>query len=496
MFYKEIENMNAPCFLVIPLDARPVCHSAVADLARLTGIQVFLPPADLLGKLKNPGNLPALHQWMERILKQHPIQAAIVSLDLLSYGGLIPSRIGEESNEDLIRELEKGLAILKDVPKLYGFSSILRVPTYNNSEEEPEYWAEWGETLSRFSQNLHKKNILMQNWRSLEWQEEQPPKEVIKDFVTRRERNHWHNLRLLQLLQQKRLAHLVFCEDDRGEYGLNVYEADTLRARVETLELTDFAHVQTGADEVAHTLLIRALSESLEDSLNVFVKSAQSLDVMAKFDGQPLKNVIYQRIKATASKPVLKLEEADVVLIVHAPHYRMGDHGDASQADTTMNDAYETLALTTEAVAQGKAVVLVDVAYANGADPLLLKAIKDEPDVLPQLAGYAAWNTPGNAIGSALAMGLGFVYAQKYGTGSGSRHRKTLATRFLDDGVYQSHVRHLWRLSQRPLNQVHLTDALLRHGQWILNTLGLGNKRIDVRFPCDRTFECAIDFLR
>jgi hypothetical protein len=66
----------------------------------------------------------------------------------------------------------------------------------------------------------------------------------------------------------------------------------------------------------------------------------------------------------------------------------------------------------------------------------------------------------------------------------------------LDDGVYQSHVRHLWRLSQRPLNQVHLTDALLRHGQWILNTLGLGNKRIDVRFPCDRTFECAIDFLR
>jgi hypothetical protein len=488
--------MTAPCFLVIPLDARPVCHSAVADLARLTGVQVFLPPADLLGKLKTPAQLKPLRQWMERIVQQHPIQAAIVSLDLLSYGGLIPSRIGEESNEDLIRELEKGLAILKDIPKIYGFSSILRIPTYNNNEEEPLYWAEWGETLSRFSQHLHKKNILMQNWRSYEWPEAPPPKEVIKDFVTRRERNHWHNLRLLQLLQQKRLAHLVFCEDDRGEYGLNVYEADTLRARIETLELTEFAHVQTGADEVAHTLLIRALEECLQDSLGVCVKSAQSLEAMAKFDGQPIKNVIYQRIKATGSRAVLKLEEADLVFIVHAPHYRMGDHGDATPADTTMNDAYETLALATEAVAQGKAVVLVDVAYANGADPLLLKAIKDEPDILPQLAGYAAWNTPGNAIGSALAMGLGVVYAHKYGTGSGSRHRKTLATRFLDDGVFQSQVRHIWRLTNRPLDRVHLTDALLRHGQWILNTLALGHKRIEARFPCDRTFECSIEFMR
>jgi hypothetical protein len=488
--------MTAPCFLVIPLDARPVCHSAVADLARLTGVHVFLPPADLLGKLKNPANLVALRQWMERIVQQHPIQAAIVSLDLLSYGGLIPSRIGEESNEDLIRELEKGLAILKDIPKIYGFSSILRIPTYNNNEEEPLYWAEWGETLSRFSQHLHKKNILMQNWRSYEWPEAPPPKAVIKDFVTRRERNHWHNLRLLQLLQQKRLAHLVFCEDDRGEYGLNVYEADTLRARIETLELTEFAHVQTGADEVAHTLLIRALEACLQDSLHVYVKSAQSLETMAKFDGQPIKNVMYQRIKATGSRAVSKLEEADLVCIVHAPHYRMGDHGDATPADTTMNDAYETLALTTEAVAQGKSVVLVDVAYANGADPVLLKAIKDEPDVLPQLAGYAAWNTPGNAIGSALAMGLGVVYAHKYGTGSGSRHRKTLATRLLDDGVYQSQVRHMWRLTNRPLDRVHLTDALLRHGQWILNTLGLGHKRIEARFPCDRTFECAIEFIR
>jgi hypothetical protein len=217
---------------------------------------------------------------------------------------------------------------------------------------------------------------------------------------------------------------------------------------------------------------------------------------MAKFDGQPIKNVIYQRIKATGSRAVSKLEEADLVCIVHAPHYRMGDHGDATPADTTMNDAYETLALTTEAVAQGKSVVLVDVAYANGADPLLLKAIKDEPDVLPQLAGYAAWNTPGNAIGSALAMGLGVVYAHKYGTGSGSRHRKTIATRLLDDGVFQSQVRHMWRLTNRPLDRVHLTDALLRHGQWILNTLGLGHKRIEARFPCDRTFECAIEFIR
>ena len=488
--------MMAPCFLVIPLDARPVCLNAVADLARLTGVQVLLPPADLLGKLKSPADLPALHQWMKRMIGQYPIQAAVVSLDLLSYGGLIPSRMGEESNEDLIRELEKGLAVLKEIPKLYGFSSILRIPAYNNIEEEPEYWGEWGEVLSRFSQNLHKKNILMQNWRSLEWQEAQPPKEVIKDFVTRRERNHWHNLRLLQLLQQERLAHLVFCEDDRGEYGLNVYEADILRGRIETLELTDLAHVQTGADEVAQTLLIRALEESLQDALSVYVKSAQSLDLVAKFDGQSLRNVVYQRIKAMAAKTVLKLEEADVVLIVHAPHYRMGDHGVQDAADTTMNDAYETLALTTEAIAQGKAVVLVDVAYANGADPLLLKAMKEEPDVIPQLAGYAAWNTPGNALGSGLAMGLGYVYAQKYGTGSGSRHRKTLATRLLDDGVYQSHVRHLWRLSQRPLNKTHLTDAMLRHGQWVLNTLGLAHKRIEVQFPCDRTFECAIEFLR
>jgi hypothetical protein len=483
-----------PCFLVIPLDARPVCYQAVENLARLTGIQVLLPPASLLGQLKTPAQLEDLRHWMQRTLAKHPIQAAIISLDLLSYGGLIPSRIGEESNEDLIRTLEKSMAILKSVPKLYGFSSVLRIPAYNNDEEEPSYWATWGECLSRFSQRLHQKNILMQNWRSLEWEEEKPPLEVIKDFVTRRERNHWHNLRLLQLLQQNRLGQLVFCEDDRGESGLNVYEAETLRERIESLALTDRAHVQTGADEVAHTLLIKALADQLEDPLRVWMQSPQSLDIMAKFDGQALKNVGLQRIKACGAKRVLHLEEADVVLIMHAPHLRMGDHGVSLPSDTTMNDAYETLAKTTEAIALGKAVVLVDVAYANGADPLLLKALKEEPDVIPQLAAYAAWNTPGNAVGSGLAMGLGYVYAQKYGTGSGSSHRKSMAIHLLDDGVYQSHVRHLWRLSKRPLNSLHLSDALWRHGHWILQVLGLGSKRIEASFPCERSFECEIQF--
>lgn len=488
--------MTVPCFLVIPLDARPVCHKAVWDLARLTGFQVVLPPKELLGNLKTPAPLNELRKWMQHTLHRYDVQGAVVSLDLLSYGGLIPSRLGHESNEDLIRELEKGLALLKDVPKLYGFSSILRIPSYNNSEEEPEYWAEWGETLARFSAKLHQKNILLQNWRSLEWDEPKPPTDIIKDFVARRERNHWHNLRLLQLLQQKRLHQLVFCEDDRGEFGLNVHEANVLRERIEALGLSDVGHVQTGADEVAQTLLISALQDVIQDTVTVHVHSAQSLDVSAKFDGVSIRHALFQRFRACSVKKTPHAHSADIVMVVHAPHYEMGDHGIGLKSDTVMDDAYATMALVAEYLATGKAVVLVDVAYANGADPYLLKVMKDEPDVLPQLASYAAWNTPGNAMGSALAMGIGYWYAQKYATGSWSRHKKTLATRLLDDGVYQSHVRALWRLSQRPLDSEHLTDALLRHGRWILTALGLGNKRIQASFPCHRTFECEIDFLR
>ena len=80
------------------------------------------------------------------------LDAIILSLDTLAYGGLIPSRRCPETFEQIKHRIETLKEILdgKDC-KIYAFSSIMRISNNNYNEEEKEYWSEWGKKIFEYS---------------------------------------------------------------------------------------------------------------------------------------------------------------------------------------------------------------------------------------------------------------------------------------------------------------------------------------------------------
>lgn len=74
----------------VPIDNRPVCYTLPKSISQIDdGIEFFLPERSLLGDLENIANIQGLFDWLRGLPK---LDALVLSLDTLAYGGLIPSR--------------------------------------------------------------------------------------------------------------------------------------------------------------------------------------------------------------------------------------------------------------------------------------------------------------------------------------------------------------------------------------------------------------------
>ena len=85
----------------------------------------------------------------------------VFSVDMLLYGGLVPSRIHCDTEESL----QKRLTVLKDIRKrnpemvIYGFQVVMRCPNYSSSDEEPDYYGIYGAQIHKAGEVLHKDRL-------------------------------------------------------------------------------------------------------------------------------------------------------------------------------------------------------------------------------------------------------------------------------------------------------------------------------------------------
>lgn len=89
------------------------------------------------------------------------IDAFVISLDTIAYGGLIPSRRSTDTFDEILERLNRLKAILKG-KKVFAFSSIMRISNNNINQEEKSYWDKWGKKIFEYSWNFHKKALLKQ----------------------------------------------------------------------------------------------------------------------------------------------------------------------------------------------------------------------------------------------------------------------------------------------------------------------------------------------
>ena len=436
--------------LLIPLDERPCNYNFPSMLARDTDYRLLMPPLALLGKKKQPGDTEGIWNWLEKTAPE--CSDAVISIDTLLYSGIIPSRLHHYSAESLLGKLErlKKLRQLNPSLTIYAFSLIMRNPTYSSSEEEPDYYEDWGREIHRRGVIEHKIELSIateEELGELADIDKRLPKEYLDDYLTRRRINLEVNKKCVELAKEGLFDFLIFPQDDSSPYGVTAKDQQVVRQKIDDLNVNMKVYMYPDADAVANTLLARAINRREGVRPLVYVKYASSAgpSVIPLYEDRIVSETIKYQILAAGGLVASSVSEADLILLVNVPGGNMQDRLDGITSvpvikRTIEYDSFRNLVELVEFADYAvhtikKPVIMGDIAYSNGGDPLLLSMLRQK-GLLWSLAGYAGWNTSSNTLGTCIPMGM--IYSL---FGDTKAHRDFLALRYLEDIGYCSKVR-------------------------------------------------------
>jgi len=391
----------------LPIDNRPVCYTLPEMIAKIdSDIEFFIPERELLGGLTKTADIEGLFKWL---IDLPELDAIVLSLDTIAYGGLIPSRRCPETFEQIKERIDKLKKILETKKsKIYAFSSIMRISNNNYNIEEKEYWKKWGKKIFDYSYHTHRfgcesciSNMI--------------PSAVLDYYLETRKRNFKINKIYLQWQKEGLFDTLVFSKDDCAQYGFNVQEAQFLEA------LGGFT--KTGADEIPLTLLARAIQGDMK-VCPIFLEPDK--DLISKYEDVSVEKSVLGQLELANVRVGLQ-EDSDVLLYVNN---FIEEQGEIVMGVNTESFADEFKTPKTP-------YMIADVRFANGADNNFIdEFFKNKID--ENFYGYSAWNTTANSLGSLICAAKVRFFAKKYNPDA---FKKLQAVRFLDDWAYQANVR-------------------------------------------------------
>jgi len=442
----------------IPIDNRPVCCTLAQDIAAIdNSINFYMPPRKFLGGLTKTADYEDIFSW----LKQLPtLDALVVSLDTIAYGGLIPSRRGSESFEEIkTRILNFKKILAPQNTKIYAFSSIMRISNNNINEEEKEYWSRWGKRIFDYSYQTHKLGCESCISNGI-------PSEILDDYLNTRKRNFEINKLYLEWQKEGFFNTLVFSKDDCAEYGFNVQEAKALEA------LGGFT--KTGADEIPLTLLARAIRAEKTIKISPIFTEPACKDLISNYEDVSIENSVKGQLEL-AGCTISELENADILLYVN--NFRKNQGEIVMKIPTEPFDG--------EWQPPQKPYMIADVRFANGADNAFVKQLFAKP-ADKNFFGYSAWNTSANTLGSLICAAKVKFFAQKY---NHKAFLKLQMTRLLDDWAYQANCRQNLSSPDRKA----LNEMILPYKKQAENFLQ-SDFETSYKFPWNRLFEVEIEF--
>ena len=143
---------------MITLDERP-CNYDYPGMMPKTEYELVLPPKDIMGRKKQPGNTDEIARWLMENAEN--ADAMVVSLDTLVYGGILPSRLHLCEKEELVSRADilKKLKEINPSMKLYVFGLIMRCPSYSSDDEEPDYYENFGAEIHLYGKYTHMEKL-------------------------------------------------------------------------------------------------------------------------------------------------------------------------------------------------------------------------------------------------------------------------------------------------------------------------------------------------
>lgn len=448
--------LGAAGYLVlVPIDDRPAVGQFAQMVGGIADHKVTMPPREILGRFTEAGNTARIEQWL-RAQNYSKVDALIVSVDMLAYGGLVASRRHGVPLEEARKRLEFFRWFKQKYPRVpvYAFSTIMRVAPTASAETRGVHdkLARWAELKDRVAKTQDAN--LAAELRQLEGQ---LAPNVIEDYLAARRRNLQLNLSMLDLVRAGTVNELILLQDDARQFGLHRQDQEALRERLRALGLESRVPVYNGADEGAISLVSRAILDKFARKLRVAVlySSEKSRSVIAPYEDHPLQFTVESQIRAAGGIPVGEYDQADYTLFVNAP-------------ETTAEEFDLFTRKLIKEAKQVKHVALADLLFPaphhSGADERLIAALKRE-NLLDDLVGYAAWNTAGNTLGTAIPHANMRVFFRTKLNDSFERasrayaaHLEFLLHRYIGDYLYHDVVRP--EINQRLREEAKRDDSI------------------------------------
>lgn len=461
----------------IPIDNRPVCYSLPKQISEINpDIELLLPDRKFLGDLKKKADIIGILNWLESL---ETVDSVIISLDTIAYGGLVSSRRGTESFEEVAIRLEKLKQILlKKKCSVVAFSSVMRISNNNINEEEKEYWSKYGTQIFEYSFNLHK----MEETHGNELENKcfcissKIPKEILDDYLLTRKRNFYINKLYLKWSQEGLFNTMVFSKDDCAQYGLNVKEANLLKQEAKEKKLDIL--VKTGADEIPLSLLARAITKDKDIKIAPVFTQPDYVDKISKYEDISVLESVTSQIELAGAK-VDNVENADLILYVNNFKNQQGE---------LVMDVFEE-GYKGDVRRFDKAYFIADILNANGADNSFVETHLEEKLDFDKFYGYAAWNTTGNTLGSSICAALMRFICEKPDL---EAFKKLQLIRFLDDWAYQANVRKEIKTFLKEVDTNILKEKMLSYEMILKEKLNLDIENISYDYPWSRFFEIEV----
>ena len=335
--YSMRSNSNRK-ILYLPLDERFTTRDLLLNLGKITPFEIETPDKNILSKWKTPADLSKIDKFIEDRIQYADL--LLISAEMYLYGGLIASRISNDTSTVIEKRLEKLFSYRYMYPDLdiYVSNVVQRIPSYNGDFEEPWYWADYGFDLYTYSfyTDKYSQTNDINDYYQAEAAKKKVPSSAVDEFVWRRARNH--NI-TMKMLDQMRVTNtlrslgtsmkkmkidsgsesifnfLYTTLDDSAEYGFNIREAAEIKDYIaaHSMEINEMScPVYPGADEVHLTMLAKYATETIRGGkqvrMSLTFKNESTVSLIPSYEGQPMLETLNEQIVAAGGIVISKDE--------------------------------------------------------------------------------------------------------------------------------------------------------------------------------------------
>ena len=409
----------------LPLDSRPCNVLFPVQFAQWCGHECIIPQMGDMDHFTAPASFEASRSFLLREVQT--ADALVVSVEHLCFGSLLESRNEHVSQAEALRRLSllEEIHLQHPTIPIYAYSVVMRSSV--SALAAGDLAIHRAVTSYSMYSDLFAQSGDPADLRRAQEARALIPAHVLSRYETARARNHAVNRRCVELAATGVLHSLSLLQEDSETSGFHKAEQRALAQKYGDL-LCGCIRMHNGTDEGGALAVMKAIAQKHPlPPVSVCFLGWKDGDFIARYEDRPFGENVWDSL---AYADLHTEEDAQSVLAVCCPPDGIQtDWVNPAHAEGLEEEAEEIVRMAKA----GRKVYVLDVTRANGGAPALMRAVFRRAPDLP-IAGYSAWNTASNSLGTAIAQMMSDLLAEKV-------NQTFLWERLLDDLAYQGVVR-------------------------------------------------------